>query len=98
VDGVLTVSTFRNVPNSMRRWLAEAGMSCPRDIGLVSLDVTGATASWAGIDQNSDEIGKAAVDLVLTKIRAGESGIPKVRRTLLVHSDWRDGETVRNGC
>jgi LacI family transcriptional regulator len=95
VDCVLTLSTFRTVPNRMREWLAEDGRECPRDIGLVSLDVTEATASWAGLDQNSDEIGKAAVDLVLSKVRAGERGIPKVRRSLLVHCHWREGATVR---
>ncbi|HEU5081601.1 MAG TPA: LacI family DNA-binding transcriptional regulator [Opitutaceae bacterium] len=97
VDCVLTVSTFRNVANRMREWLAASGLQCPRDIGLVSLDITSATASWAGIDQNSDEIGKAAVDLVLSKVRAAERGIPAVRRSLLVHSQWRDAETVREG-
>jgi LacI family transcriptional regulator len=96
VDCVLTLSTFRNVPNPMCEWLAASGLSCPRDIGLVSLDVTSATASWAGVDQNSDDIGKAAVDLVLSKVRAGERGIPKVRRSLIVHSQWREGETVRS--
>lgn len=95
VDCVLTLSTFRNVPNRMREWLGEAGLACPRDLGLVSLDVTKATESWAGIDQNSDEIGRAAVDMVLSKVRAGERGIPKVRRSLLVHCQWRDGSTVR---
>ncbi len=95
VDCVLTLSTFRNEPNRMAEWLAEAGWECPRDIGLVSLDVTSATSSWAGIDQNSDEIGKAAVDLVISKLRAGERGIPKVRRSLLVHCQWREGQTVR---
>lgn len=95
VDCVLTLSTFRNEPNRMRDWLAESGLKCPHDIGLVSLDVTSATASWAGIDQNSDEIGKAAVDLLLSKVRAGERGIPKVRRSLLVHCTWREGGTIR---
>lgn len=96
VDCVLTLSTFRNQPNLMREWLAEGGLGCPRDVGLVSLDVTNATASWAGIDQNSDEIGKAAVDLVLSKVRAGERGIPRVHRSLLVHCCWREGNTVRS--
>ncbi|MFZ5495674.1 MAG: LacI family DNA-binding transcriptional regulator [Verrucomicrobiota bacterium] len=95
VDCVLTLSTFRNVANPMREWLAADGLACPRDVGLVSLDVTAATASWAGIDQNSDEIGRAAVDLVLSKLRAGERGIPRVRRSLLVHCQWREGDTVR---
>jgi len=95
VDCVLTLSTFRNEANRMGEWLAESGLTCPRDVGLVSLDVTSATASWAGIDQNSDEIGKAAVDLLLSKVRSGERGIPKVRRSLLVHCQWREGNTVR---
>ncbi|HWA24083.1 MAG TPA: LacI family DNA-binding transcriptional regulator [Lacunisphaera sp.] len=95
VDCVLTLSTFRNVANPMRTWLAEGGLDCPQDVGLVSLDVTSATATWAGIDQNSDEIGRAAVDLILSKVRAGERGIPKVHRSLLVHCCWRDGDTVR---
>jgi LacI family transcriptional regulator len=92
---VLTLSTFRNKPNRMQEWLAGCGLGCPRNVGLVSLDVTSATASWAGIDQNSAEIGKAAVDLVLSKVRAGELGIPKVHRSILVHCCWRDGDTVR---
>lgn len=95
VDCVLTLSTFRNATNPMREWLAAAGLACPRDVGLVSLDVTSATSTWAGIDQNSDEIGRAAVDLVLSKVRAGERGIPRVRRSLLVHCQWREGDTVR---
>ncbi|MCR6655007.1 MAG: LacI family transcriptional regulator [Opitutus sp.] len=95
VDCVLTLSTFRTVANPMRQWLEQAGLKCPRDLGLVSLDVTPEHANWAGLDQNSDEIGKAAVDLVLAKLRGGERGIPKVRRSLLVHSHWREGQTVR---
>jgi LacI family transcriptional regulator len=95
VDCVLTLSTFRNVANPMAAWLAAGGLDCPRDVGLVSLDMTPATSAWAGIDQNSDEIGRAAVDLVISKVRAGERGIPRVRRSLLVHCQWRDGNTVR---
>lgn len=95
VDCVLTLSTFRNAANPMREWLSAGGLVCPRDVGLVSLDVTSVTSSWAGIDQNSDEIGRAAVDLVLSKVRAGERGIPRVRRSLLVHCQWREGNTVR---
>ena len=92
---MLTLSTFRNVANPMREWLAADGLNCPREVGLVSLDVTSATTAWAGIDQNSDDIGRAAVDLLLSKVRAGERGIPRVRRSLLVHCQWREGATVR---
>ena len=89
VDCVLTLSTFRNEPNHMDAWLAG------REVGLASLDVTSVHADWSGIEQHSDEIGRAAVDLLFSKLQAGERGIPKLPRTLQVHGHWRDGRTLR---
>ncbi len=89
VDCVLTLSTFRNEPNHMDAWLGE------REIGLASLDVTSVHADWSGVEQHSDEIGRAAVDLLFSKLQAGERGIPKLPRTLQVHGHWRDGKTLR---
>lgn len=95
VDCVLTLSTFRNEPNRMDAWLATRGRSVPRDVGLVSLDVTSVHPDWSGIEQHSDEIGRAAVDLLFSKLQAGERGIPKLPRTLQVHGDWHEGQTLR---
>ena len=93
VDCVMTLSTFRNCPNEMEKWLARRP-SAKRHVGLVTLDVTTVHADWAGIEQHSDEIGKGAVDLLLGKLRASEKGIPPVPRTLQVHGQWREGRTV----
>lgn len=93
VDCVLTLSTFRNEPNPMEAWLAKIGRRAPQDIGLVSLDVTSVHADWSGVVQHSDEIGRAAVDLLFTKLQAGERGIPQLPRTMQVHGDWHDGRT-----
>ncbi len=93
VDCVLTLSTFRNEPNPMEAWLATVGRNAPRDIGLVSLDVTSVHADWSGVEQHSEEIGRAAVDLLFSKLQAGERGIPRLPRTLQVHGDWHDGRT-----
>jgi DNA-binding LacI/PurR family transcriptional regulator len=95
VDCVVTLSTFRNRPNEMEKWLSRPGRKRPH-VGLVSLDVTAIHPDWAGIEQHSDEIGKAAVDLLLGKLRASEKGIPAVPRTLQVHGQWREGRTVRS--
>jgi LacI family transcriptional regulator len=95
IDCVVTLSTFRNCPNEMEKWLARPSLKRPH-VGLVSLDLTTVHPDWAGIEQHSDEIGKAAVDLLLGKLRASEQGIPAVPRTLEVHGRWREGRTVRD--
>lgn len=95
VDCVLTLSTFRNEPNLMETWLATHGRQTSRNIGLASLDVTSVHADWSGIEQHSDEIGRAAVDLLFSKLQAGERGVPRLPRTLQVHGHWHDGRTLR---
>lgn len=94
VDCVLTLSTFRNEPNCMEAWLAASGRRVPQDIGLASLDVTSVHADWSGVEQHSEEIGRAAVDLLFSKLQAGERGIPRLPRTLQVHGHWHDGRTL----
>jgi hypothetical protein len=95
VDCVLTLSTFRNEPNFMDSWLAASGRNMPKDIGLVSLDVTRVHSDWSGVKQHSEEIGRAAVDMLFSKLQAGERGIPQLPRTLQVHGHWHDGGTLR---
>lgn len=95
VDAVLTLSTFRNEPNPMETWLATAGRRVAEDVGLVSLDVTSVHPDWSGIEQHSEEIGRAAVDLLFSKLQAGERGIPQLPRTVQVHGHWREGRTLR---
>jgi DNA-binding LacI/PurR family transcriptional regulator len=95
VECVLTLSTFRNEPNHMEAWLAKLGRCVPQDIGLISLDVTSVHADWSGVEQHSEEIGRAAVDLLFSKLQAGERGVPRLPRTLQVHGHWHDGRTLR---
>ncbi|HVU15403.1 MAG TPA: LacI family DNA-binding transcriptional regulator [Candidatus Didemnitutus sp.] len=97
VDCVLTLSTFRNEPNRMENWLAATGRSMPADVGLVSLDVTSVHQDWSGVEQHSNEIGRAAVDMLFSKLHAGERGIPRLPRTVQVHGDWHEGRTLRRG-
>ena len=94
IDCVLTLSTFRNEPNPMEAWLATSGRCAPRDVGLATLDVTSVHADWSGVVQHSEEIGRAAVDLLFSKLQAGERGIPPLPRTLQVHGHWHDGRTL----
>jgi DNA-binding LacI/PurR family transcriptional regulator len=79
----------------MDAWLAGSGRRVPTDVGLVSLDVTRVHSDWSGVKQHSEEIGRAAVDMLFSKLQAGDRGIPQLPRTLQVHGHWHDGGTLR---
>jgi len=97
IDAVLTISIMNCLPNPMLRWLAEAGGDCPSEVAVATLDRSFVPLPWAGLDQSSDQISAAAVDLCMTKLRLGERGLPTVPRTILLHSYWCEGTTVRRG-
>lgn len=49
---------------------------------------------FAGVDQRSDLVGQAAVDIVAGQINRNERGVPASPRMTLVESDWVDGPTL----
>jgi len=73
--------------------LVNAGYRVPQDIGLARTSVMPGSGE-AGIDQNSNEIGRAAIQLLLSLIHHNERGIPHVRRELMVEGKWVDGGTL----
>ncbi len=73
--------------------LAKAGYRVPQDLGLATLSVLDGRAD-AGIDQNSKEIGRAAVQMLISLIHHNERGIPAVPREVLVSGRWVDGRTL----
>jgi DNA-binding LacI/PurR family transcriptional regulator len=86
-DAILTdISNFHGL-------LMKCGYHTPRDIGLAVTSVLDGNAS-AGIDQNSREIGKAAIQLLISLINHNERGIPNICRELLIEGSWVDGDTL----
>jgi LacI family transcriptional regulator len=77
----------------LRGLLAETGWKVPRDVGLVTTSVLDGKAN-AGINQNSYEIGRAAVQLLISLINHNECGVPKICRELLVEGFWVDGSDL----
>jgi LacI family transcriptional regulator len=77
----------------MPAWLKQSGFQVPHDLGLAALSVLDSGID-AGIDQNSEEIGRAAVQLLISLINHNECGIPKICRELLVEGSWVDGKTL----
>lgn len=83
---------FTDCPH-LRRLLEICGYRVPADVGLSTTSVLDGGVG-AGIDQNSREIGKAAVQLLISLINHNERGVPKICREVLIEGSWVDGDTL----
>jgi LacI family transcriptional regulator len=76
-----------------RLMLDQLGLRVPEDIGLASTSILDGNAA-AGIDQNSEEIGKAATETLIALLNHNQYGIPKIVREVLITGTWVDGATL----
>ena len=78
----------------MLRLLSQA-TDVPGSLGVAALELGNAPAGMAGIDEHSEEIGAAAVDMLIGRLQRNECGLPAIPRLLHVPGSWRDGATAR---
>jgi hypothetical protein len=52
---------------------------------------------FAGIDEDSHEIGRVAAAIVTSMAERGEFGLPARPQSVLVRGVWREGNTLRPG-
>jgi DNA-binding LacI/PurR family transcriptional regulator len=76
--------------------LQKAGYRVPDDFGLAGTSVLGhgEKSILAGLDQNSEEIGRVAVLVVLSLISDNARGLPPIPRQILVKGRWVDGASL----
>ena len=77
------------------KWLQELGVRVPDDVGFALLDWSPRHAFFAGIDQNTESIGEAAVDLVVGQLHRNERGIPAEAKLVLTAGHWVNGSSVK---
>jgi LacI family transcriptional regulator len=73
--------------------LKRMGVRVPQDIAFVDVfleDVRGATA---GVRQNHEEVGAAAVEILAGQLQHGKFGVPEIPTTTFVDGTWFDGTT-----
>jgi DNA-binding LacI/PurR family transcriptional regulator len=73
--------------------LGKAGYRVPEDIGLAGTNVRDMPVD-AGIDQNTEEIGRIAALAVISLIHDGDLGRPEFIREILVRGKWVDGTSL----
>lgn len=76
-------------------WLRNWGVQVPQDVAIANLSCARGTGRYAGIDPCSQDLGAAAVDLVVRKVQRNELGIPTRPETVMIPGYWIDGPTVR---
>ncbi|MEO8352950.1 MAG: substrate-binding domain-containing protein, partial [Chthoniobacteraceae bacterium] len=77
------------------KYLRDLGARVPDDVGFAHLARTSEEILWAGLNQRSEFVGAAAVDLIDAQLRRNEFGIPVSPRISLVESVWLDGPSLR---
>ena len=77
------------------RWMTEAKLRVPEDVSFVHLDWSAAKGAMAGVNQCSDLIGAAAVDLLIEQLNNNEIGVPARAKTVLIDGEWHDGPSMR---
>lgn len=80
----------------VRPWIAELGIKCPRQIGLVHLDINTGMEGWSGMDQCNELVGAYAVDMLVGMLHRAETGIPEISKCIMTESRWVAGKTLRS--
>lgn len=78
--------------------LRERGIRVPEDVGFVDtqLPPDGSRDHYSGINQNSRQIGVAAVDLLVSMMHRREVGVPEVMSHVLIEGSWHEGKSTVN--
>lgn len=73
--------------------LARIGCRAPEDVGVATLSLLDGHFD-AGVDQNSQEVGRVAMATLAGLIHQGERGVPRYCRRILVEGRWVDGTSL----
>jgi DNA-binding LacI/PurR family transcriptional regulator len=86
-DAILTNS------GSVPRILEDLRVRVPEDVALAGTTIYDLPIS-AGLNQHPEEIGRVAVELLVSMINVYDRGTPRVPRRVLIDSEWVDGPSL----
>ncbi len=78
----------------VHQWANESGIEVPAEVGIANVDLRPEMNEVTGIDQNSDHVGAAAVDLLISLMKYNERGLPEHPKTLMVDGHFVQGKTT----
>jgi LacI family transcriptional regulator len=78
-------------------WLTDAGFDIPNDIGLATLSRHGTKEGVSGVDQHSELVGAAGVQIIAEQLTLNQRGIPAYPKAIFIEGEWATGWTTRSG-
>ena len=78
----------------VREWLEEMRAGLSGGVGVAHLDIGPGMDDWSGMNQNNDQVGMAAADLLVAQLHCNEHGRPSFTQCSLVQSRWVEGRTI----
>jgi LacI family transcriptional regulator len=82
--------------NETKPWLDKQGYKVPSQLGVAHLSLAPDVTGWSGINPNLEDIGGAAVELVVQQLRINELQPPKIGLELFIAGSWVDGRTTQS--
>jgi LacI family transcriptional regulator len=80
--------------NKITDYLFNKKLRMPEDVAIAHLDALNEGPHYSGIDQRCQDIGSAALDLLLAQINRNEHGTPLLRKTVMLEPIWYEGSTL----
>lgn len=74
-------------------WIRSNGFYIPDILSFIHLNWTPEKGEISGTNQQPEEIGAAAVDLIAEEINQNRRGIPSTPKTITLESVWNEGTT-----
>lgn len=83
--------------NSVYDWMRADGVEVPKEAGFLALSNSALYKErFSGVDERSDLVGVAAVDILTAHLIRNESGRPEHRKLTLIDGTWLEGKTLRD--
>ncbi|MDR0534467.1 MAG: LacI family transcriptional regulator [Verrucomicrobiales bacterium] len=76
-------------------FLRKLNISVPDKIAFASLDLADEQFTHSGINQQPEQIGRVAIDFLISQLHHNKYGIPRNAEYLEIEGIWQDGDTTR---
>jgi len=93
-DALIYADHAKHYP-SLQTFFKKERLAIPRDVGLAVLDAAVHPPGIAGVRQNVEQMAISAVDMLVSRLQQGESGLPRVPKIEKVVGDWIEAGTLR---